>query len=288
MPGEFEPQKQIWMLWPERPDNWRNGGKPAQKTYTAIATAISKFTPVTMGVSRGQYANCRAMLPPQVRVVELSSNDAWIRDCGPCFLTNDKGDTRVVDWDFNAWGGLHNGLYFPWDLDQAVTLKVCEIEGVDSYHTPGFVMEGGSIHVDGEGTLVTTEMCLLDPGRNPHLNKQEIEDMLKEYLNLEKIIWIKDGIDPDETNGHVDDVACFARPGEAICIWTEDKNSPYYHACQDAYKTLSETVDAKGRKLKVHKLCMPKNDVRLRGDFDIDSVEGTLPRMDGDIVVASY
>lgn len=288
MPGEFEPHKQIWMIWPERPDNWRDGAKPAQKTFTNIATAISQFEKVTMCASKEQYANCRNMLPPEVRVVEVSSNDSWMRDCGPAFLKNDKGEVRAVDWDFNAWGGLVDGLYFPWDMDDMIPQKICEIENIDTYRTPGFVLEGGSIHVDGEGTLVTTEMCLLSAGRNPHMSKSEIENMLKEYLNLEKIIWIKDGIDPDETNGHIDDVACFVRPGEAACIWTDDVNSPYYEACQAAYKTLSETPDAKGRKLKVHKLCMPKKDVTIRADFAIDSVEGTQPREDGDVVVASY
>ena len=288
MPGEFEPHKQIWMLWPERPDNWRNGAKPAQKTFAEIASTIAEFEPVTMCVSKEQFANCRNQLPASVRVVEIASNDSWIRDCGPAFLKNDKGEVRAVDWDFNAWGGLVDGLYFPWDMDDMVPQKVCEIENVDTYRTPGFVLEGGSISVDGEGTLITTEMCLLSAGRNPHMSKTEIEDKLKEYLNLEKIIWIKDGIDPDETNGHVDDVACFICPGEVICIWTDDKNSPYYEACQAAYKTLSETTDAKGRKLKVHKLCMPKCDVAISKDFAIDSVEGTLPREDGDVVVASY
>jgi len=288
MPGEFEPQKQAWMLWPERPDNWRDGAKPAQKTYANVAKAISEFEPVTMCVSKEQFANCRNALPSEIRVVEMASNDSWIRDCGPTFLVDGKGGVRAVDWDFNAWGGLVDGLYFPWDMDDAVAQKVCEIEGIDTYRTPGFVLEGGSIHVDGEGTLLTTEMCLLSEGRNPHMSREEIEDQLKEYLNLEKIIWIKDGIDPDETNGHVDDVACFVRPGEVACIWTEDENNYFYKECQDAYKTLSEATDAKGRKLKVHKLCMPQNNVTIKADFAIDVVEGTMPREDGDICIASY
>lgn len=288
MPGEYEPQKQIWMIWPERPDNWRDGAKPAQKAFSNVAKTISQFVPVTMVVSCAQYANCRNSLPPEIRVIEMSNDDSWIRDCGPTFVINDKGEVRGCDWDFNAWGGLVDGLYFPWDKDQMVAQKVCEIEGIDSYRTPDFVLEGGSIHVDGEGTLLTTEMCLLSEGRNPHLTKEEIEEKLKDYLNLEKIIWIKDGIDPDETNGHVDDVACFVRPGEVACIWTEDKNDPFYQACQDAYKTLSEATDAKGRKLKVHKLCMPQKNVKISGDFNIDYVEGTIPREDGDICIASY
>ena len=288
MPGEFEPHKQIWMLWPERPDNWRNGGKLAQKGFAEVAKAISQFEPVTMCVSREQYANCRNVLPDNIRVVEISNNDAWIRDCGPTFLVNDEGNVRAVDWDFNAWGGLVDGLYFPWDQDQLVAQKVCEIEGIDTYRTPGFVLEGGAFHADGEGTLLTTEMCLLSEGRNPHMSKEEIEEMLKEYLNLEKVIWVKDGIDPDETNGHIDDVACFVRPGEVACIWTEDENDPFYQVCQDSYKLLCESTDAKGRKLKVHKLCLPKTPVRIGGEFDIDCVEGTIPREDGDLCIASY
>ncbi len=288
MPAEFEPQKQVWMLWPERQDNWRSGAKPAQKTFVNVAKAISEFEPVTVCVSKEQYANARNILPRDVRVVEITSNDAWIRDSGPTFLTNDKGEIRAVDWEFNAWGGLHDGLYFPWDMDMQVAQKVCEIENVDTYHTPGFVMEGGSFHVDGEGTVITTEMCLLSEGRNPDMTKEEIEAKLCEYLNCEKVIWIKDGIDPEETNGHIDDVACYIRPGVVGCIWTDDKDSQFYQACQDAYETLINATDAKGRKLEVHKLCMPKKYVTIKGDFEIDYVEGTMPRDDGEVSIASY
>ena len=288
MPGEFEEQKQIWMLWPERPDNWRNGAKPAQKVFTEVAKAISQFEPVTVCVSPAQYQHARYMLPTEIRVVEMTSNDAWIRDCGPTFVVNDKGDVRAIDWEFNSWGGLVDGLYFPWDQDNLVAQKVCEIEGVDSYRTPDFVLEGGSIHVDGEGTLLTTEMCLLSEGRNPGMSKEEIEAKLKEYLNLEKIIWIKDGIDPYETNGHIDDVACFIRPGEVACIWTEDENHPFYQQAQDAYKTLCEATDAKGRKLKVHKLCLTREPCYLKGADTIECIEGTIPREEGEVSIASY
>jgi len=115
MPGEFEPHAQLWMLWPQRPDNWRLGAKPAQRAWVQVATAVSQFEPVTVGVNHDQYENARNLLPAQVRVVEISSNDAWMRDCGPTFVVNDEGDVRLVDWDFNAWGGLYDGLYFPWD-----------------------------------------------------------------------------------------------------------------------------------------------------------------------------
>lgn len=288
MPAEYEEQAGVWMLWPERPDNWRQGAKPAQEAFANVARAILPFERVTVGVSPAQYQNARAKLPPEVRVVELQSDDAWVRDCGPTFLINDHGGLRAVDWTFNAWGGLYDGLYFPWAYDDQIAQKICEIEGVDSYRTEGFVLEGGSIHVDGEGTVMTTEMCLLSPGRNPDMNQEEIEKMLLDYLGCEKVIWLKDGIDPDETNGHIDDVACFVRPGEVACIWTEDKENPFYEAAQAAYRTLSEATDAKGRRLKVHKLCLTKKPCLLEGAETIDYAEGSIPRRNGEVSIASY
>src|SRR5690625_815615 len=162
MPGEFEPHKQTWMLWPMRTDTWRAGAKPAQKSYVEVAKAIAQFEPVTVGVNHEQYENARAMLPDHIRVVEISSNDAWMRDIGPTFVINDSGEVRGIDWGFNAWGGIEEGLYFPWDKDQLVKQKVLEIENIDRYDATHFINEGGAIAVDGEGTLITTEECLLN------------------------------------------------------------------------------------------------------------------------------
>lgn len=288
MPGEFEEQERIFMLWPERTDNWRYGAKPAQEVFINIAKAIVEFEPVTICVSPAQYQNARARIPEEIQVVEMTSDDAWVRDCGPTFLVNDKGERRACDWKFNAWGGLVDGLYFPWNQDDLVAQKICELTETDSYRTEDFILEGGSIHVDGEGTLITTEMCLLSEGRNPHMTKDEIEEMLKQYLNLEQIIWVKDGIDPNETNGHIDDVACYVRPGEVACIYTDDSTNQFYEQAQAAYKTLSEAVDAKGRKLKVHKVCVTAKPCYLQGASSIDYVEGTIPREEGEVSIASY
>ena len=288
MPGEYEPQDQVWMIWPQRTDNWRDGAKPAQAAYAEVAKAVSAFTKVTMLVNASQYENCRAQLPADIRVIEMSSDDAWCRDCGPTFLVNDAGGIRGCDWRFNAWGGLVDGLYFPWDKDDQVAGKICNLENIDYYRLRDFVLEGGSIHVDGEGTVMTTEMCLLSAGRNPHLTKEEIEETLKEYLNCEKVIWIADGIDPDETNGHVDDVACFVRPGEAACIYTDDPSHPFFRQAQEAYRTLSAQTDAKGRKLKVHKLCLTKEPVYLEGAQTIDLTVNAVSREPGTLSIASY
>lgn len=142
MPGEFEPHDGTYIIWPQRPDNWRLGGKPAQKTFAEVAAAISRFEPVTVLVNHDQYANARHMLNDDIRVLEVSNNDAWVRDCGATFVTNGC-EVRGVDWDFNAWGGLTDGLYFPWDLDDAVAQKMCEIERKARYKAHDFILEGG-------------------------------------------------------------------------------------------------------------------------------------------------
>ena len=292
MPGEFEDQAGIWMLWPHRPDNWRDGAKPAQKTFANIAKVISEFEPVTVCVKPCDYLNARTVLGDldNVRVIEIESDDAWIRDCGPTFVVNDAGDVRAVHWHFNAWGGLVDGLYFPWNQDELVGVKVADLAGVDRYRLDDFVCEGGSFHVDGEGTVITTEMCLLSEGRNSHYSREEIEEYLCNYLGCEKVIWVKDGIDPEETNGHIDDVACFVAPGEVACIWTDDLDNPFYDACHAAYKTLSEAVDAKGRTLKVHKLEMTAKPVAMTQEQidSLDKIEGSIQRSTEDICIASY
>jgi len=288
MPGEFEPHAGTWMLWPQRPDNWRLGAKPAQHAWVEVASVIAQFEPVTVGVNHDQFENARAMLPEHVRVVEISNNDAWMRDCGPTFVVNDKGGVRLVDWDFNAWGGLYDGLYFPWDKDQLVPQKVAEIERVDRYKAP-LVLEGGSIHVDGQGTVLTTEECLLSPGRNPQLSREQIEQHLRDYLNVEKIVWLGRGIDPEETNGHVDDVACFVCPGVVLAGVTDDKDDWRYDLLQENLERLRQATDARGRALEVHTLPMPAiMEITAEEAWGIDTAQGSIPRQAGDKTAASY
>jgi agmatine deiminase len=276
------------MLWPERPDNWRLGGKPAQLAFAAVASAIAGSEPVTVGVSARQFANARRLLPAAVRVVEISSNDAWMRDVGPTFLVNDRGGIRGVDWMFNAWGGLQGGLYFPWDQDDAVAQKVLEIEGRDRYRAP-FVLEGGSIHVDGQGTLITTEECLLHPNRNPHLSRDEIESLLRRYLNVDVIIWLGKGVHLDETDGHVDNLCAFTRPGEVVLTWTDDRRDPQYEISRDAHERLRNARDARGRRLEVHKLTQPGPLQMTSAEAEgIDAAESAQPRQAGSRLAASY
>ena len=289
MPAEFEPHAGCWMLWPERPDNWRLGAKPAQRAFGAVTTAIAQFEPVTIGVSRGQFLNARRRLPPVIRVVEMSYNDAWMRDCGPTFVVNvakigQPDAVRGVDWKFNAWGGL----YFPWDQDALAARKVLEIERVDRYPAD-LILEGGSIHVDGQGTLLTTEECLLNPNRNPAMSRSGIAQKLMEYTGVEQIIWLKRGVFGDETGGHVDNLCCFTRPGVVALTWTDDRTDPQYEISAEAYERLSLATDARGRRLKIHKIHQPAPlHITPAESEGVDAVEGTYPRLADDRLAASY
>jgi len=289
MPGEFEHHDGCYMIWPERPDNWRLGAKPAQSVFAEVANTIGKYEPLTMIVSAAQYSNARQVLNDYVRVVEMANDDSWCRDSGATFVIDDKGTVRGVDWTFNAWGGLVDGLYFPWAEDDKVALKMCELERVDRYRLDDFILEGGSIHVDGEGTCMATEETLLSEGRNSHMTKEEIEKTLCEYLNCTKMLWVPRGIYNDETNGHIDNMCNFVRPGVVVLAWTDDENDPQYEISHEAYEYLSKQTDAKGRKLEIHKLYTPKPILITKEEsMGVDAVDGTLPRQEGDRLAASY
>jgi agmatine deiminase len=288
MPAEFEPHGGCWMAWPERPDNWRLGADPAQRAFAAVAEAIAAAEPVTMGVSDAQFERCRSLLSPAVRVVELSTDDAWLRDTGPTFVVDGEGRRRGVDWRFNAWGGRDGGLYSPWDRDERVASKVLEVEGCDRYRAP-IVLEGGSIHVDGEGTVLTTEECLLNPNRNPERSRGDIERLLCGYLGAEKVIWLDRGVFEDETDGHVDNLACFARPGVVLLTWTDDASDPQHGISYEALGRLEAATDASGRPLEVVPLPSPGPlETTAEEAEGVVAAEGTLPRRPGDRLAASY
>jgi len=291
MPAEWEQQKQIWMLWPQRTDNWRLGAKPAQQAFANVARAIAEFEPVTIGVCAQQYQHASMVLNhPNIRVVEMSSNDAWMRDVGPTFVRNKLGEVRGIDWQFNAWGGLNGGLYMPWDLDDLVAHKVLALEKKLRYRTNNFILEGGSIHVDGEGTLITTEECLLNKNRNPHLSRTQIEQKLKDYLAVDKIIWLPFGLFNDETNGHVDNFCCFVAPCEVLLAWTDDKQDPNYKNCKLAFDILAKETDAKGRVLTIHKMPLPSKPVYATSEecVAVDKSFYTKERKPSACLAASY
>ncbi|CAH0525336.1 agmatine deiminase [Vibrio hippocampi] len=287
MPAEHAPQSEVWMAWPSRGDNWRYSGMPAQQAFMDVAIAISSQTQVVMLVEHAHFEYARAQLPANIQVIEMSYNDCWMRDIGATYVIDEQGERRGISWQFNAWGGLVDGLYFPWDLDNAVANKMLNLTRDDVYHAP-FVLEGGAIHTDGDGTLYTTEECLLHPSRNPDLSKADIEQQLKQFLGIDKVIWLPRGLYNDETNGHVDNIMHVVKPGEVALTYCDDPSDPQYEISRQAMDTLSTQRDAKGRSIKVHKLPMPgplyMNEEEAAGIIQSQGME----REAGERLAASY
>jgi len=257
IPAEFEPHKGSIIIWPEKGFAFRNGGKPAQEVCVIVADTIAEYEEMTVICSAEQYENARSRLSQKVRVVEMSTNEAWAQDKGAFYVTDDTGSIRGVQCGFNAYGGLNGGLYFPWDLDKQFAQKLFEIDNIDSYDAKHFIIEGGATQFDGEGTLILTEQCNLNPNRNGEMSREEVENNCKDFFGIEKVIWIKRGMLFDETDGHIDDICFFVRPGVIALSWVDDANHPQYPVFQEAYDILSKETDAQGRKFEIHKIHIP-------------------------------
>ena len=289
MPAEWARQSRCWMMWPSRADTWRAGAAPARAAFAQVANAIAEFEPVVMGVAAAECERARKLLGSAVELQVIDSNDAWMRDIGPTFVRNGDGEVRAVDWVFNAWGGLDGGLYQPWDADDAVAARVADIAGVPRYRAP-LVLEGGAIHVDGEGSCLTTEQCLLNRNRNPQLGRAEIEQHLRDYLGIDTVLWLGQGVHQDETDGHVDNLACFLRPGVVALSWCEDDSDPQHAISRDAFNRLQRLRDARGRALEVVKLPQPRHMPRMRSDeaAGLTPQAGSHSRLAGARLAASY
>ena len=256
MPGEFERHDGTWIVWPESPTNWRDAARPAQRAFAEVAQAIARSENVTVGASERQWENARTALPEDVKVVELTTNQAWVRDHGPTFVIDGTGRRRGVDWRFNLYGNPSFAHHHAARHDDAVARKILEYEHADRYRAP-IVLEGGSIHADGEGTLITTEECLLNPTRNGDMGRSQIEEALRVYTSSEVVIWLGRGAVDDVTSGHVDNLCCFVRPGVVLLSWTDDLNDPMYEICNDARQRLEAATDARHRSLEVRLLPLP-------------------------------
>ncbi len=294
MPAEFEKHSGCILIWPERSDSWTYGAYPARRAFVQMAAAIARSEQVTVCASYAQYNNARQALPAHIRVVEMSNNDAWARDYAPTFVVPKNKNSaanglRGINWYFNAWGGLVDGLYFPWDKDNAMANKLCDLFFADVYDASDFVLEGGSIHVDGEGTAMVTENCLLSKGRNPSMSKEEIEQKLKDYLGVTKVIWLKYGIYNDETNEHVDNICAFTSPANVVLAWTDNEDDPQYAMSKHCYDLLSKETDAKGRPITIHKLPIPNPVCITKEDCEgLDNMDFEPTRTPGERLAASY
>ena len=256
MPGEFEEHNATLILWPYRSDIWRNGAIYAEREFAKVANIISKFEHVIVGVIPKLYERAKSLLNNDIVVLKQDYNDAWIRDSGPVFVKNKHNRIVSVDWRFNAWGGESKGLYSDYSDDDQLTKHICNSLNIENEYVIDFILEGGAIHVDGKGTLITTKECLLDNSRNGY-SIEIVERTLKFYLGVEKIIWLDYGLDYDETCGHIDNICCFARPGEIMLAYTTNQNHPNYLRTYAAYELLKNETDVNGNKLKIHLIDLP-------------------------------
>lgn len=244
LPAEWVAHTRTWMAWPSRPATWHGGIEAARSVHVEVAKAIAQFEPVTMVCSPTDVAEASLMCGPGIELVPVPLSDGWMRDIGPTFVTGRDRAVAGVDWIFNGWGGLHNEFAADAEVAEAI---------LNLHHYPRIaapiVLEGGAINGDGEGTLLVTEECLLDPRRNPGATKDGMEQVLRALLGVETIIWLGKGYEGDETHGHVDEVACFARPGTVLIQMPRDDEDPNYLIQKDNLSRLKAARDAKGRML---------------------------------------
>ncbi|MFU0828593.1 MAG: putative agmatine deiminase [Lachnoclostridium sp.] len=253
MPGEWEKHERTLMEWPVKESMvWPDNYEEFCEGFLSVAKAISEFEPVTIIVNPGERVKVQSLCGALAEILEIPHNDAWCRDNGPTILVNKKGERLGINWRFNAWGEK----YKPYDLDDKVAKEVLRHLQIPAKDVL-LVLEGGSIHADGEGTLLTTKQCLLNTNRNPALTQEKIEEILKEVLKVNKIIWLEKGLDGDETDGHIDNIACFARPGVVLIQTCYDKKDPNYDITMENLDILRHTRDAWGRKLTVIEIPQP-------------------------------
>jgi agmatine deiminase len=259
MPAEWASHERTMMAWPARSELWNEALPQAKRDYAAVARAIAAFEPVLMVAPEGSRAEVRRRCGRGVEVIELPIDDSWLRDTGPVVVTGGAGVRAGVDFGFNGWGGK----FEPWDRDNELPRVLLELLGVGRYEAP-LVLEGGSIAVDGEGTLITTEQCLLHPSRNPDLDRAEIESHLRDYLGVDTVIWLAHGLAEDhDTDGHVDNVAAFVRPGLVMLQTVADVTSPNHERMAENRERLRSARDARGRQLETIEIdVLPMSDVR--------------------------
>jgi agmatine deiminase len=236
MPAEWASHERTIVCWPARESMWQERFAAAKGEHAAVANAIAAFEPVTLAVDPSQEAEARAAVRGDVDVIAIPLDDSWARDSGPIFVTGD-GRRAGVHFSFNAWGEK----FRPYDHDAAFGARVLDHLGVQRVDASDLILEGGSIAVDGEGTLITTEQCLLHPSRNPRLSREQIEARLRETLGVERVVWLGLGlVEDDDTDGHVDNICAWIEPGRVLLQTVADEADPNYENCRENVRRLAD------------------------------------------------
>ncbi len=281
MPAEWEEHDACWMVWPCSKECFGSAFDDAKVTYTKVAEAISQSEKVYMLVNRDQWEEAGHYCGHSVTLIDARSCDSWARDSGPTFVRDRDGMIAGIDWVFTGWG------HYPIaDVsDENMAMDILSYLKMRRYAAP-IILEGGSFHVDGEGSLITTEQCLLDQKRNAGMTKKDFEQYFDAYLGIKKVIWLSNGLDGDLTTGHVDILANFARPGTILLHQCTDPNDPNYDITQDAEERLRNTVDAQGRHLEI--IHLPQPQARYHDGERLDLSYINFYMANGAIIMSSF
>jgi len=255
MPAEWTGHSRCWMEWPTRGELWGDRIEAARDAYAEVAAAIARFEPVTMIAKPKNFieASLRVGKDKNINLMSMPHDDSWMRDNGPTFVVNAAGEVAGVDWRWNAWGNK----YSEHERDAAIAEEVLKHLEMRRYDAP-IVLEGGAIHTDGEGTLLTTDTVPLNPNRNPGIDRAQMEELLAAHLGIRKVIWLGDGLKDDDTDGHVDNLACFAKPGTVLALSSSDPADVNHGPLKDNLARLRAATDAQGRPLEVVEIEQPR------------------------------
>jgi agmatine deiminase len=260
MPAEWEPQTAIWLSWPHRQKTWPRNYTPIPAKFAEIAAIISRYESVRFNIAKSFHATARRLLNQakadlsRIEIFANPTDDAWCRDHGPIFVKNDRtGEIAVTDWQFNAWGGK----YPKFKADNAIPAKIAAKLKLRRF-SQSMVLEGGSVEVNGQGMLLTTEACLLNKNRNPHLTRGQIEQALRAYLGVQTIHWLGDGIAGDDTDGHVDDLSRFFRADGIVTAVETTSRDVNYRALRENLERLKSLRTPAGKKFNLIELPMPR------------------------------
>ncbi len=255
VPAEWEPHAATWLSWPHNLETWPGNFEPIPFLWAELVRTLAEFEPVhVLAGGDAVMAEARTMVGgvPNVTLHDIPTNDVWLRDCGPTFLVG-AGPPALVDWRYNAWGGK----YPPFDADDRIGGMLAEGLGRRRFE-PGIILEGGAIEPNGRGTILTTEECLLNSNRNPHLTRADIERYLADYCGAPHVLWLASGIAGDDTDGHIDQLARFVGPRTVVAIVEDDPADENYRPLQDNLARLRTMTDQDGRPLEIVTLPMPR------------------------------
>lgn len=289
IPGEWEKHSAVWLAWPHDPTTFVQGVDKAEATFCQIIKAFEGSEPVNLIVLPEAQNRVNQILKDfgcdlsNIHFCPVLYADVWTRDYGPTFLNKDA----YIKWDYNVYGkGNDDPVYWAPLLKDNNTFNLLNLPG--QKFTPGIVMEGGSIEPNGQGTLITTEQCLLNKNRNPHLSKEQIEQYLKDYLGVSKIIWLKKGLFNDHTDGHIDDIVKFVSPNKILCAYEEAENDENFATLNENFEVLQKATDQDGKSFELIKMPMPHMRYSAEHSVHSDSEKASEHEGEGEKAAVSY